>query len=117
MTSWPRPSRPSAATRAGPTTATGASIQMFGNVVLEIPKEEFEGIFDGQKRKSGLKRDTELTPADLARVIADYKRPVRKRTGKYFPQEPPEQLRLAIEAVFASSYNPGAAPYRANNQS
>src|SRR5260370_418027 len=104
MTPWPRPSRPSAATERWAYDSYRRFIQMFGNVVLEIPKEEFEGIFDGQKRKSGLKRDTELTPADLARVIADYKRLVRKRTGKYFPQEPHEQLRLAIEAVFRSWY-------------
>src|SRR6266571_9231041 len=48
-------------------------IQMFGNVVLDIPKEEFEHIFDGQKKKRGARLDRELRTEDLKNVIADYK--------------------------------------------
>src|SRR3954454_20457666 len=48
-------------------------IQMYGSVVLDIPKAEFEEVFDGQKHKRGVKLDTELTAADLQEVIAEYK--------------------------------------------
>jgi pyruvate, orthophosphate dikinase len=91
-------------------------IQMFGNVVLEIPKSEFEHIFDGQKKRRGLKLDTELTAEDLKTVIAGYKKLVKKETKKDFPQDPREQLRMAIEAVFRSWYNPRAATYRRMNR-
>ncbi len=91
-------------------------IQMFGNVVLDIPKDEFEHIFDGQKRKREFILDTQLTPRDLKDVIAGYKKLVKKKTGSDFPQEPREQLRMAIEAVFRSWYNPRAATYRRMNK-
>ncbi|PYV23078.1 MAG: pyruvate, phosphate dikinase, partial [Acidobacteria bacterium] len=91
-------------------------IQMFGNVVLDIPKEEFERIFDGQKKKRGFKLDTELAPEDLKQIIAGYKSLVRKKTGKDFPQDPRVQLAMAIEAVFRSWYNERAATYRRMNK-
>jgi pyruvate,orthophosphate dikinase len=91
-------------------------IQMFGNVVLDIPKAKFEHIFDGQKRRRALKLDTDLTAEDLKTVIAEYKKLVKKETGKDFPQDPREQLRMAIEAVFRSWYNPRAATYRRMNR-
>ncbi len=91
-------------------------IQMFGNVVLEIPKAEFEHIFEGQKKKRGFKLDTELTPDDLKQIIAGYKQLVRKRTGKDFPQDPRVQAAMAIEAVFRSWYNPRAKTYRRMNK-
>ena len=91
-------------------------IQMFGNVVMEIPKEKFEHVFDGQKKKKKVKLDTELTADDLKQVIADYKKVVRKETGKDFPQDPQVQLDMAIEAVFRSWYNPRAKTYRRLNK-
>jgi pyruvate,orthophosphate dikinase len=91
-------------------------IQMFGNVVQEIPKDEFEHIFDGQKKKRGVKLDTELTAEDLKEVIGGYKKLVKKKTGKDFPQEPRVQLDMAIEAVFRSWYNPRAKTYRRMNK-
>src|SRR5271157_3805587 len=91
-------------------------IQMFGNVVMEIPKEKFEHVFDGQKRKKRVKLDTDLTAEDLKAVIADYKKVVRKESGKDFPQDPKVQLNMAIEAVFRSWYNPRAQTYRRMNQ-
>jgi pyruvate,orthophosphate dikinase len=91
-------------------------IQMFGNVVQEIPKAEFEHIFDGQKEKRGVKLDTELTAEDLKEVIAGYKKLVHKKTGKDFPQDPRVQLEMAIEAVFRSWYNPRAKTYRRLNK-
>src|SRR6516225_9545489 len=62
-------------------------IQMYGNVVLDIGKDEFEAIFEGQKKKAKVKLDTELTTADLEQVIAGYKKLVDKKTGKPFPQD------------------------------
>jgi pyruvate,orthophosphate dikinase len=91
-------------------------IQMFGNVVLDIPKSKFEHIFDGQKKKRRLKLDSELMSEDLKTVIVEYKKLVKKETAKDFPQDPREQLRMAIEAVFRSWYNPRAATYRRMNR-
>ncbi len=91
-------------------------IQMFGNVVLEIPKNDFEHIFDGQKKKRGAKLDTELSTEDLKKVIAGYKALVKRKSGKDFPQEPKVQLEMSIEAVFRSWYNPRAATYRRMNK-
>ncbi|HEV2351236.1 MAG TPA: pyruvate, phosphate dikinase [Terriglobia bacterium] len=91
-------------------------IQMFGNVVLDISKDKFEHIFDGQKKKRKVKLDTALTAQDLKDVIAGYNKLVKKETGSDFPQAPREQLRMAIEAVFRSWYNPRAATYRRMNK-
>ena len=75
-------------------------IQMYGNVVLDIPKAEFEEVFDGQKHKRGVKLDTELTAADLQEVIAQYKKLVREHTKQDFPQNPVEQLVRRAECGF-----------------
>ena len=91
-------------------------IQMFGNVVMEIPKQKFEHVFDGQKKKKKVKLDTQLTAEDLKQVIAEYKKVVRKEAGKDFPQAPQVQLNMAIEAVFRSWYNPRAQTYRRLNK-
>jgi pyruvate,orthophosphate dikinase len=91
-------------------------IQMFGNVVMEIPKQKFEHVFDGQKKKMKVKLDTGLTAEDLKQVIAEYKKVVRKEAGKDFPQDPQLQLNMAIEAVFRSWYNPRAKTYRRLNK-
>ena len=91
-------------------------IQMFGNVVMEIPKQKFEHVFDGQKKRKKVKLDTQLTAEDLKQVIAEYKQVVRKEAGKDFPQDPQVQLNMAIEAVFRSWYNPRAQTYRRLNK-
>ncbi len=90
-------------------------IQMFGNVVQEIPKDAFEHIFDGQKKKAKVKLDTELTADDLKKVVEEYKKLVQKKTGKPFPQEAREQLVMARDAVFRSWNNPRAIHYRRMN--
>src|SRR5262249_26230855 len=90
-------------------------IQMFGNVVLDIPKHAFEEVFDGQKSKRGIKLDTELTAADLQEVIAQYKQVVKKHAGRDFPQDPQEQLAMARDAVFRSWNNDRAKVYRRLN--
>src|ERR1035438_6292049 len=62
-------------------------IQMYGNVVLEVGKHDFDEVFDGQKKKAKAKLDTDLTAKDLQEVIVGYQKLVRKKTGKPFPQD------------------------------
>jgi pyruvate,orthophosphate dikinase len=91
-------------------------IQMYGNVVLEIPKADFDEVFDGQKKKARAKLDTELTAEDLKQVIAGYKKLVQRKTGKPFPQDAMKQLEGARDAVFGSWFNDRAKHYRKMNQ-
>ncbi len=91
-------------------------IQMFGNVVLEISKGEFDKVFDARKKKAKAKLDTDLTAEDLQAVIAEYKKAVEKIVKHPFPQDAREQLRLAVEAVFRSWHNPRAIHYRKMNK-
>src|SRR6516165_10862088 len=91
-------------------------LQMYGNVVLDIGKDEFEEIFEGQKKRAKAKLDTELTAGDLERVIEGYKKLVQKKTGKPFPQEAMAQLAGARDAVFRSWFNDRAIHYRRMNQ-
>ena len=87
-------------------------IQMFGSVVLEIPKASFEHEFEAVKADRGAKLDTDLDEAGLREVVARYKKVVREQTKKDFPQDPGEQLRGARNAVFRSWNNPRAKEYR-----
>jgi pyruvate,orthophosphate dikinase len=91
-------------------------IQMFGNVVMDIPKQKFEHVFDGEKKNKKVRLDTQLTAVDLKHVIEEYKKVVRTETGQDFPQDPQVQLNMAIEAVFRSWYNPRAQTYRRLNK-
>jgi pyruvate,orthophosphate dikinase len=68
-------------------------IQMFGDVVLDIPKKKFEHIFDGIKAAKKVKFDYDLKPDALQKIIAEYKKLVKKETGKDFPQNPGATLR------------------------
>ncbi len=87
-------------------------IQMFGDVVLGIEKQAFERLLEAQKHAKKVKLDTDLTAGDLKELTALYKRVVKDKTGKEFPQDPKQQLRLAINAVFESWDNPRAVTYR-----
>src|SRR6187549_1216810 len=87
-------------------------IQMFGNVVLEIPKDVFEHELDAVKKSRGAKADTDLDEAALRDVIERYKKVVKNKTGKNFPQDPIEQLKGSRNAVFRSWQNPRAIEYR-----
>jgi pyruvate,orthophosphate dikinase len=87
-------------------------IQMFGDVVLGIDKQSFERLLEAQKHAKKVKLDTELSAADLKELVGLFKRAVKDKTGKDFPQDPKEQLRLAINAVFGSWDNPRAVTYR-----
>jgi pyruvate,orthophosphate dikinase len=91
-------------------------IQMYGNVVLEVSKHDFDEVFDGQKKKAKAKLDTELTAQDLQEVIVGYKKLVQKKTGKPFPQDAMAQLAGARDAVFGSWFNNRAIHYRKMNQ-
>jgi pyruvate, orthophosphate dikinase len=87
-------------------------IQMFGSVVLEIPKDVFEHEFEAVKHARNAKLDTDLDEAGLRDVVERYKTVVRERTGKAFPQDPHDQLKMARNAVFRSWMNPRAQEYR-----
>src|SRR5437660_7173308 len=90
-------------------------IQMVGSVVLEIEKHAFEEVFDGKKKQKKAKLDTDLDAKALKEVIAEYKKVVKKHTGRDFPQEPHEQLVMARDAVFRSWQNDRAKHYRRIN--
>ncbi len=90
-------------------------IQMFGDVVLEIPKTKFDAIFDGQKKKSHAAYDVDLTSEDLEAIIRAYQQLVETESGRPFPQDPKEQLMAAIQAVFRSWNNDRAVLYRKLN--
>jgi pyruvate,orthophosphate dikinase len=87
-------------------------IQMFGDVVLEIPKSEFEHILERLKAKQGVVFDQELTAETLQSLIGVYKDLVKQKTGCDFPEDPAEQLEMAVEAVFRSWNNDRAIIYR-----
>ena len=91
-------------------------IQMFGNVVLDIEKHDFDQIFEARKKKAGAKFDTDLTAEDLKAIIADYKKLVEKKSGRPFPQDAREQLAMARDAVFRSWNGKRAITYRRMNQ-
>ncbi|HET9698957.1 MAG TPA: pyruvate, phosphate dikinase [Terriglobales bacterium] len=90
-------------------------IQMFGNVVLEIPKHAFDEVFDAKKKAKKAKLDTDLDAKALKEVIAEYKKVVQKHTKKEFPQDAVEQLSMARDAVFRSWNNDRAKHYRRMN--
>ena len=87
-------------------------MQMFGSVVLEIQKDVFEHEFDAVKRSTGARLDTDLDEAALREVVERYKKVVRERADRDFPQQPREQLKMARDAVFRSWMNPRAQEYR-----
>src|ERR1017187_3588172 len=90
-------------------------IQMFGSVVLDIPKHAFEEVFDGKKKQKKAKLDTDLDAKALQEVIADYKKVVQKHAKREFPQDPHEQLVMSRDAVFRSWLNDRAKTYRRIN--
>jgi pyruvate,orthophosphate dikinase len=87
-------------------------IQMFGNVVLEIPKESFEHEFNAVKKARGARLDTDLDEAALREVVERYKKVVKTKAGRDFPQDPHRQLEMARDAVFRSWMNARAIEYR-----
>ncbi|MEG1993795.1 MAG: pyruvate, phosphate dikinase, partial [Oscillospiraceae bacterium] len=90
-------------------------IQMFADVVMEVPKPKFEALIDEMKEKKGVKQDTELTADDLKELVSQFKAYYKEYIGTDFPTEPKEQLLESIKAVFRSWDNPRAIYYRRMN--
>jgi len=90
-------------------------IQMFGNVVLEVEHAAFEHILENIKDTAGAKFDTDLTVDNLQEIVSRYKAKIREAKGIDFPQDPIDQLFLAINAVFNSWNNYRAIRYREIN--
>jgi len=87
-------------------------IQMFGKTVLDIDAEHFEEALDAAKRAKGVATDVDLDAADLSLLVESYKKIVREQAGREFPQDPREQMDLAINAVFDSWNTERAKLYR-----
>jgi pyruvate, orthophosphate dikinase len=90
-------------------------IQMFASVVMDLEKKEFEHLIEGFKHKKRVKLDTQLTAEDLQALTLEFKRYVRKRTNRDFPQDAREQLAMARDAVFRSWNTDRAIYYRKQN--
>ena len=90
-------------------------IQMFSDVVMEIPKSHFERILDEIKEAKGVKFDTDLTAEDLKEIINRFKAIYQDKMGEEFPQDPKVQLMEAVKAVFRSWDNERAIVYRRMN--
>ena len=91
-------------------------IQMYGNVVLQVDKREFDEIFEHIKEKANAKLDTDIPVASLQELVKQYKGLVKGKTKTDFPEDPRQQLQGAINAVFGSWKNPRAIHYRRMNK-
>jgi pyruvate,orthophosphate dikinase len=91
-------------------------IQMFGEIVLEIPRRHFDDALEERKKRIGARSDADLDGKTLKAIAESYKKVVRRQAGKDFPQSPLEQLTLARDAVFRSWNNDRARHYRRMNQ-
>ncbi|MCF7923566.1 MAG: pyruvate, phosphate dikinase [Candidatus Izimaplasma sp.] len=90
-------------------------ITMFSDVVMGISKSNFDKIFDAKKEEKGVELDTDLSADDLKDIVEKFKAEYKKHQGEEFPQDPKDQLIIAIEAVFRSWDNPRAQYYRRMN--
>ncbi|MDP3012381.1 MAG: pyruvate, phosphate dikinase, partial [Candidatus Hydromicrobium sp.] len=87
-------------------------VQMFGDVVMDVEHNKFEEALQSKKDKKNVKFDTELTAEDLRELVEDYKKIIKGAKGISFPQDPREQLKMSIGAVFGSWNNKRAISYR-----
>jgi pyruvate,orthophosphate dikinase len=87
-------------------------VQMFGSVVMNIDDEPFEEVLAEARQKAGVKTDTELNAAQWKKVTDEFKHIFKTATGRDFPQDPIEQIKLATEAVFKSWNGKRAIDYR-----
>ena len=90
-------------------------IQMFSDVVMELPKSNFEKFIDEIKERKGVKLDTELDADDMKELISKFKAFYKEQKGEDFPSDPKTQLLEAVKAVFRSWDNPRAIYYRRMN--
>ncbi len=90
-------------------------ITMFGSIVMGVPREHFEAILNHKKEEMGVKHETQLDARALRDLVERFKSLVKEETGKGFPDDPNEQLKLAIDAVFSSWNGARAITYRRLN--
>ena len=90
-------------------------IQMFADVVMEVPKHTFEVIIDEMKQEKGIKLDTDFSSSDLKEMVERFKKHYKEQKSEDFPIDPKDQLLAAIKAVFKSWNNPRAIYYRRMN--
>lgn len=91
-------------------------IQMFSDVVMELPKTRFEELIDEKKTQKGVEEDLELDAEDMKELVGRFQAFYRQEKGEDFPQNPKEQLIDAVKAVFRSWDNPRANFYRRMNE-
>jgi pyruvate,orthophosphate dikinase len=87
-------------------------VQMYGKIVLDVPARQFEEALEQLMHTRGVDNETQLSADDLAGLVTTFKRIVRDQSGVTFPDDPSEQLRYAIEAVFRSWNSKRAQDYR-----
>ena len=87
-------------------------IQMFGKTVLDIDGDAFEHVMEQAKQAKGTKNDLDLDASDLHKIVDRFKEIVREHTGRDFPQQPREQMDMAVKAVFSSWNADRAILYR-----
>lgn len=90
-------------------------IQMYGDVVMGVDHDKFEEVLENAKQAKGVEIDNYLTAEDLQEVVEKYKALVLESAGELFPEDPFEQLRGSINAVFSSWNTPRAVRYRQMN--
>ncbi len=87
-------------------------IQLFGRIVMGVEAGVFDNLLDQMKHRKGVQDDTELDANDLRTLVDQFKSAVKTETGQDFPDDPYDQLRMAIQAVFGSWNSPRANAYR-----
>ena len=87
-------------------------ITMFSAVVMDVPREKFDEVLESKKQEVGAATDTDLSAKALRELVAAYQRLVQQETGRAFPEDPLEQLDMAVRAVFASWFGDRAVTYR-----
>ncbi|MBI5877106.1 MAG: pyruvate, phosphate dikinase [Chloroflexi bacterium] len=87
-------------------------VQMFGRIVLDVPAENFESVLTEWKERKHVKSDTDLNEDDLQQIVEEFKRIIRAGRDIEFPEDPHQQLRMAVMAVFDSWYGRRAVDYR-----
>jgi len=90
-------------------------VAMFGSIVMGVPREHFEAILNHKKEEMGVKHETQLDARALRDLVERFKSLVKEETGNVFPDDPNEQLKLAIDAVFLSWNGARAITYRRLN--
>ncbi len=91
-------------------------INMYGDVVMGVDHHHFEAAFDKVKKDLGVKADTDVPAEGLRKLCDEYRKVYRKHVGKAFPEDPYQQLELAVEAVFKSWNSDRAHSYRRINE-